>query len=478
VPSLTDGEIRRALKQVEQTGKQLSLVDGEGHGTGRLVLVMKPMPTRVTADWMAQQWRDQKRLKKKLGSYPSMSLSKAREVFTRDFADMIQKGRSIKIAGDTRPGTVADLFEAYVAHLKASGKSSWKEAEKGLNKIADTLGRNRPARDIEPDEITDLIRPIYDRGKRSMADHVRSYIRSAYSWGLKSEHDYRSASQRRFRLVYNPAAGIPTEPKNVGTRWLDEEEFMRLYRWLECPDAPVHPPYTRAVRILMLTGQRVEEIARLAAECRVGGMLGGKAGVLHLHLGDGHRKLEMLFRLIKETEIPPTQVIPTHVNRNPQLLEEGIAFVNQGGYVDLTAGIDPEPKDNSETSIAAAIHLFLEKKVPLTHITISSDSNGSLPVFNQRGNLIGLTIATQKSLLENFRYLIKKNILSLEDALKLFSANPALFYKLKQKGEIIEGKDADILLFDKDYNITDFFVNGRKMISEGRLVAKGTFSKP
>ena len=43
MPNLTDGEIRRALKQVEQTGKQLSLVDGEGHGTGRLVLVMKPI---------------------------------------------------------------------------------------------------------------------------------------------------------------------------------------------------------------------------------------------------------------------------------------------------------------------------------------------------------------------------------------------------------------------------------------------------
>lgn len=219
-----------------------------------------------------------------------------------------------------------------------------------------------------------------------------------------------------------------------------------------------------------------EEIVRLAAECRVGGMLGGKAGVLHLHLGNGHRKLEMLFRLIKETEIPPTQVIPTHVNRNPQLLEEAITFVNQGGYVDLTAGIDPEPKDNSETSIAAAIRLFLEKKVPLTHITISSDSNGSLPVFDKRGNLVGLTIATQKSLLENFRCLIKKNILSLEDALKLFSTNPALFYKLKQKGEIKEGKDADLLLFDKDYNITDFFISGRKMITEGRLVSKGTFS--
>jgi integrase len=266
VPSLTDGEIRRALKQVEQAGKQVSLVDGEGHGTGRLVLVMKPMPTRVTADWMAQQWRDQRRIKKKLGSYPSMSLSSAREVFSRDFADMIQKGRSIKIAGDTRPGTVSDLFEAYVDHLKKSEKRSWKETEHGLNKIADTLGRNRPAREIVPEEVVEAIRPIYERGKKAMADHVRCYVHAAYSWGMKSEHDYRSSALRRFRLSYNPAAGIPTEPKKVGTRWLDEHEFLCLYRWLECPDAPVHPPYTRAVRILMLTGQRVEEIARLHAD--------------------------------------------------------------------------------------------------------------------------------------------------------------------------------------------------------------------
>jgi integrase len=263
VPTLTDGAIRQALKRVEQSGKQETLTDGEGRGTGRLVLIVKPMPSRVTAEWMAQQWRDGKRTKKKLGAYPSMSLSQAREVFKRDFADMIQKGRSIKVAGDTRPATVADLFEAYVQHLKDARKMSWKETEKGLNKIADTLGRSRLAREIEPDEITEVIRPIYERGRPAMADHVRGYIHAAYSWGLKSEHDYRISCSRRFKLIYNPAAGIPTEPKKVGTRWLDEEEFVRLYRWLQCPDAPVHPPYTRAVRILMLTGQRVEEIARL-----------------------------------------------------------------------------------------------------------------------------------------------------------------------------------------------------------------------
>jgi hypothetical protein len=53
VVSLTDGLIRQALKRVELTGKQENLVDRDGRGKGRLVLVLKPMPTRVTADWMA-----------------------------------------------------------------------------------------------------------------------------------------------------------------------------------------------------------------------------------------------------------------------------------------------------------------------------------------------------------------------------------------------------------------------------------------
>lgn len=73
MPSLTDTAIRQALKRVEMSGKQENLADGEGRGTGRLVLVLKAMPKRVTADWMAQQWRDGKRTKKKIGSYPRLS---------------------------------------------------------------------------------------------------------------------------------------------------------------------------------------------------------------------------------------------------------------------------------------------------------------------------------------------------------------------------------------------------------------------
>jgi hypothetical protein len=225
------------MKGVEQFRKQRMLADGEGRGTGRLILILKPMPARVTADWMVQQWRSRRRTKVKIGSYPAMSLTDAREIFRRDFADVIQRGRSIKVAGDNRLGTVSDLLDGYINSLKAAGKPSWPDVQANLDKVADILGRNRPARSIIADDVLGVLRPIYKRGASAMADHTRSYIRSAFSWGLKAEHDYRSNSRRRFKLTVNPAAGIPTEPKAVGSRWLDEDEFVRLYRWLEAVSA-------------------------------------------------------------------------------------------------------------------------------------------------------------------------------------------------------------------------------------------------
>ncbi len=213
-----------------------------------------------------------------------------------------------------------------------------------------------------------------------------------------------------------------------------------------------------------------EEFARLAAECRVGGMLGGKAGVLHCHLGDGKRKLELILRLINETEIPPTQVIPTHSNRNPELLAEAVKFLQLGGYIDLTAGPDPEAREEKHLSIASSIRYCQDNNVPIDQITISSDSNGSMPVFDKKGKLIGLTISTQKSLLANFRYLIQKNVISMEDAARLFSTNSAIFYKFKQKGKIQPGMDADMIILDKDLNLTDSFTKGKRMMAEGKLI--------
>jgi beta-aspartyl-dipeptidase (metallo-type) len=128
-----------------------------------------------------------------------------------------------------------------------------------------------------------------------------------------------------------------------------------------------------------------DEFARLAAECRVGGMLGGKAGILHVHLGDGPRGLDFLRRLIRETEIPAAQVVPTHCNRNRRLLHEAVDWVLAGGFMDVTAGTDPDKETDSDVSVESALRLLLEKGGPLDRVTVSSDGNGSLPVFDAAG---------------------------------------------------------------------------------------------
>jgi len=219
-----------------------------------------------------------------------------------------------------------------------------------------------------------------------------------------------------------------------------------------------------------------EEIARLAADCRVGGMLGGKAGILHLHLGDGPGRLALLFRLVGETEIPPNQVVPTHVNRNPELFEESIRWALAGGHIDLTVGPEPEP-GNPELSVEKAVALCLERRVPVERLMVSSDSNGSLPVFDRAGKLVGLTIANQRDLLRTFQSLLRRQTIGAEEAARLFSSNASAFYGLRAKGEVRPGRDADLALFDRSWELRDVFALGRRMMAEGKVTARGTFSQ-
>lgn len=220
---------------------------------------------------------------------------------------------------------------------------------------------------------------------------------------------------------------------------------------------------------------RFEELARLAAECRVGGLLGGKAGILQLHVGEGSRRLEFIWRLLAETEIPVSQVIPTHVNRNQALLEEALEFAFKGGTIDLTALPEEQPNQRN-VSIEEAITQARKKGVSLERITVSSDANGSLPVFDRQGNLCGLSVAKPKSLWATFRSLLTQQIISLPEAARLFSTNAASAYKLPGKGSVKPGYSADLIIIDRNFALYGVMSRGRVMVSQGRLLARGTFA--
>ncbi len=215
-----------------------------------------------------------------------------------------------------------------------------------------------------------------------------------------------------------------------------------------------------------------EEFRRLAAEARVGGMIGGKAGLLHLHVGDGARGLEFLFRAVEETELPIAQFLPTHVSRTPQLLEQAIRFAQLGGNIDLTAA---PGKLDFETSIDQALEMARAAGVSYDQITISSDSNGSLPLFDDRGHLLRLAIADIESLHQEVKDLVKSGH-PLDQVLKTVTVNPAGRVGIAdRKGSIEEGKDADLVLFDDQFDVHTVMAKGRVMVAEGQVQVRGTF---
>lgn len=224
----------------------------------------------------------------------------------------------------------------------------------------------------------------------------------------------------------------------------------------------------------------IEEFKRLAADARVAGMLSGKAGVLNIHLGDGRRKLNMLFEVLETTEIPITQFIPTHTNRNPYLFEDAIKFAKAGGCIDFTTSSDPVfwEGEDAEVKTSRALKRCLEEGVSEDLITFSSDGQGSLPVFNEDKEFIGLGVGKVESLYQEIRDCVLDEKIPLEKAIKTITSNPAAILKLKNKGRIKKGFDGDLVLVDENSLIIDTVIaKGKIMIENKTIKCYGTFEK-
>lgn len=216
-----------------------------------------------------------------------------------------------------------------------------------------------------------------------------------------------------------------------------------------------------------------EDVAKVAAEARVGGMLGGKAGLVQFHIGGGERGLEYLFRLVEETEIPIEQFLPTHITRSPAVLEQAIRFAQMGGNVDITV---LGRRSTRRMSAGEAIRHLLSAKASVEQITLSSDANGSMPVFDEKGNLVRMGVGDIRNLLEEFRSLVAEEGFPVSDILKCLTLNPARRIKIDgRKGSLEGGKDADLIVFEPDWAIDRVYSLGKLMVSGGKPVVKGTF---
>jgi beta-aspartyl-dipeptidase (metallo-type) len=216
------------------------------------------------------------------------------------------------------------------------------------------------------------------------------------------------------------------------------------------------------------------ELIRITEHARVGGMLGGKAGIVNIHMGDAKNPFQPIHDAVAKSELNYKQFFPTHINRNDYIFEDAKEY-GKKGWIDITTSSYPYfPQDEIKPS--RALKLLLEAGVPIEHITFTSDACGSLPDFDAvTGELKRLEMGMPSSNLRELVDAVKDESIPLETALKVLTSNPADVLKLKAKGRIEVGKDADILLLDNDFKVKHMFALGQFMKRDYKALRKGAY---
>jgi beta-aspartyl-dipeptidase (metallo-type) len=223
-----------------------------------------------------------------------------------------------------------------------------------------------------------------------------------------------------------------------------------------------------------------DEFLRVASECHVGGLMTGKAGVLHLHLGDGGRGLDFVRRALAESELPPRTFQPTHVNRRRALLEEALALVPRGVPIDVTAGPEDDTPvaDGPEADLPAshALELVLRSGVARGGVTVSSDGGGCLPVFDRQGELVHVDVGRPDTLPALLARLLARGH-GLSDVLPFMTANPARHLRLAGRGVVAVGARADlVVLDDTNHSVVDVWCGGVRRVAGGAPIAPEPFT--
>lgn len=220
----------------------------------------------------------------------------------------------------------------------------------------------------------------------------------------------------------------------------------------------------------------LEELRKVAAQARVGGMLAGKNGIVSVHVGSGASLLEPLHQAVAGTELSLRQFYPTHINRNQALLNAGFAFAAAGAVIDFTTSTTSYDLQHGEIAAAEALAQAISHGLTSSQLTMSSDGNASLPIFNSSGQLLGLEVGKISSLWQSVRSAVSEWQVPLPTALATVTSTPANILGLAQKGRLQPGLDADLLLIRcDDLTIDSVFAKGKSLVRAGKAVVKGTF---
>jgi len=218
----------------------------------------------------------------------------------------------------------------------------------------------------------------------------------------------------------------------------------------------------------------LDELLRVASDAHVAGMIANKAGIVHLHLGDGERGMAMIRDALDACELPARVFNPTHVNRRKALFDEALELAERGCNIDVSAF--PVSEDDDGWSAAAALARYFETNLDPDRITVSSDGGGCLPVFDDHGHMESMGIGRSSALIETVVELLDRGF-SLENVLPPFTSNVADLLRLSDRGRIQANAVADLVILDDNNNVHDVMMAGRWHMREGRQRVFGQFEQ-
>ena len=165
--------------------------------------------------------------------------------------------------------TLGNLLAAYVAHLKAAGKPSWREVETAVDRnLIKPFPRIAalPADQVGEAEVLPALRRLTRAGKWRAAEKLAVYMRAAYAAAKAARLDAGAVAFEGFDLRTNPLQDLRVSRPDAGAESGQSgedalgEADLRTY-WKAIKDWPA--PHGALLRLHLLSGgQRMEQLSR------------------------------------------------------------------------------------------------------------------------------------------------------------------------------------------------------------------------
>ena len=248
VKNLTD----RFVKTIKADGsKRLEFRDGKTPG---LVLRVTPegAKSKGVKSWAVLYRRDgdRKRRRYTIGTYPEYDLAAARREAKQINARVVRgEDPANKKREEKKADTFEELAHLYMVRHAKPNKRTWREDEKMLNKdLLPELGSMKASK-ISKRDIIRVVDIVAERGALIRANRVLTLARTVFNWACAED-----------LVDTNPTFGIRKRGAEISRdRVLDDEEVRAFWRGLE--KAPITPTVVTILRLALVTGQRIGEIA-------------------------------------------------------------------------------------------------------------------------------------------------------------------------------------------------------------------------